>query len=126
MRAEPPEIVIIDGDGAAEPLLPERPPRGSGYHARRWGAVLIGALLVFGLGFAVGHGGGYNDGYDAALADSPSRSDEPSSSAPLTSMTSSSGQAMSDGDVGASTASLPSAVDEVPETSAASETGRWV
>jgi hypothetical protein len=39
-------------------------------------------------------------------------------------MTSSSGQAMSDGDVGAATASLPSAVDEVPETSAASETGR--
>jgi hypothetical protein len=123
MRADPPEIVIIDADGAAEPLPPDRPARGAGSGARRWGAVLIGALLVFGLGFAVGHGGGYNDGYDAALADSPSRSDSPSSSAPVTSMTSSSGQTMSDRDVGAATASLSSAVDEVPETSVASETG---
>jgi hypothetical protein len=123
MRAEPPEIVIIDGDGAAEPLLPERPPRGSGSDARRWGAVLIGALLVFGLGFAVGHGGGYNDGYDAALADSPSRSDEPSSSAPVTALTSSQGPTTSGEAADPARPSLSSAVDDTPGTSAASETG---
>lgn len=82
MGSDPPEIFVLDGDGAVEPLPPDRPPRGPGAGARRWGAVLIGALLVFGLGFAAGraagYGSGYHTGYDAALADASSASDTPS------------------------------------------------
>lgn len=93
MVSEPPEIIVLDADGAAEPLPPERPPRGSGADARRWGALLIGALLVFGVGFAVGRNSGYDTGYDATLADAPTGSDAPSSSASSAGMTSSSGPA---------------------------------
>lgn len=124
MSSEPPEVVIIDGDGAAEPLPPDRAPRGSGSDARRRGAVLIGALLVFGVGFAVGHGSGYGTGYDAALADAPTASDSPSGSSPLTGMTSSPGLATSSEAADGASAFPSSAVTDMPETSAATETGR--
>lgn len=54
MESEPPEIVIVDGDGNAEPLPDPGGRRGIDPRTRRIALLAIGVVMVFALGLAVG------------------------------------------------------------------------